>query len=241
MTPTPFFLVAEPFVPYGASHWAVLALLVIGAAALVWWGRRHRGTHAAAVFRRAFAVLILALQVPLQVMSMVPPHWDIGMSLPLQLCDIAWMVTAYALWTCRPWAFALTYYWGLTLTIQALVTPALQFDFPHVSFFMFWGGHGLAVLAAIFLPWGLGLRPDWAGYRFTVAATLTWMAVTMLFNVAAGTNYGFLNAKPPVRSIIDLLGPWPWYLATEIALCAVVWALMTWPWTRAPRAVATPG
>ena len=224
------FLVGQPFAPYGASHWLILALLTVGAVWLVWWGRRHRETPAAVRFRRRFALLILALQVPLQVMSMVPPYWNLAHSLPLQLCDLAWMVTAYALWSGRPWAFALTYYWGLTLTIQALITPGLQFDFPHVSFFMFWGGHGLAVLAAIFLTWGLGLRPGWNSYRFAYAVTLMWIFVTLLFNYAAGTNYGFLNAKPEGASILDLLGPWPWYLAAEIALVAVLWALITWPW-----------
>ena len=32
------------------------------------------------------------------------------------------------------------------------------------------------------------------------------------------------------------LGPWPWYVAVEIALVAIVWALMTLPWqSRQPR------
>src|SRR6476646_2375796 len=105
------FLVGRPFAPYGASHWAVLALLTVAAVWLVAWGRRHRETDAAVRFRRRFALLILVLQVPLKVMSMVPPYWDLARSLPLQLCDLAWMVAAYALWSGRPWAFALTYYW----------------------------------------------------------------------------------------------------------------------------------
>jgi len=51
------------------------------------------------------------------------------------------------------------------------------------------------------------------------------------FNLAVGTNYGFLNRKPGT-SILDLLGPWPLYVVVEIALVCGVWALMTWPWER---------
>lgn len=227
------FLVGRPFAPYGASHWLALGLLALGAAWLVAWGRGHRGTPATVRFRRRFAVAILAVQVPLKVMSLVPPYWDLARSLPLHLCDLAWMAAAYALWSGRPWAFALTYYWGLTLSTQALATPALQFDFPHVLFFVFWAGHGLVVLAAIFMTWGLGFRPGWDSYRFAYAVTLMWMFVTLVFNSVAGTDYGFVNAKPPGRSILDLLGPWPWYLFTEGVLVAVLWALITWPWVQA--------
>jgi len=50
------------------------------------------------------------------------------------------------------------------------------------------------------------------------------------FNEIAGTNYGFLNAKPSTGSILNLLGPWPWYVLAEVGLIAAGWALITWPW-----------
>ncbi|MGI5994057.1 MAG: TIGR02206 family membrane protein, partial [Saccharomonospora viridis] len=36
-------------------------------------------------------------------------------------------------------------------------------------------------------------------------------------------------------SILDPLGPWPWYLLLEAALILTAWALLTWPWTRRSR------
>ena len=56
--------------------------------------------------------------------------------------------------------------------------------------------------------------------------------VTLTFNSIAGTNYGFLNRKPGTASLLDVLGPWPWYLLTAGTLVAAVWAAMTWPWVR---------
>ena len=41
----------------------------------------------------------LCVQGPLQLVSMLPQHFDLQHSLPLQLCDLAGMVTIYALWT----------------------------------------------------------------------------------------------------------------------------------------------
>ena len=79
------------------------------------------------------------------------------------------------------------------------------------------------------------MRPRWRSYRFAVIATLAWGAFTFTFNAIAGTNYGYLNRKPPTASLLDVLGPWPVYLLTEVAVVLVVWALMTWPWERTRR------
>ena len=76
------------------------------------------------------------------------------------------------------------------------------------------------------------MRPDWRSYRIAVVVTAVWAAVTFTFNTVAGTNYGFLNGKPSTESLLDVLGPWPWYIFVAATLILVVWALMTWPWER---------
>ncbi|MBP2371082.1 YwaF family protein [Pseudonocardia parietis] len=229
----------DVFVPYGTTHWIVLGIGLVVAVLLVVAGRALRGHPAATTFARGFAIAILAFEIPLQIRLLTPAVWDIHISLPLQLSDLAWMTAAYALWSGRRWACAALYYWGLTLTPQALFTPALDApDFPHVDFVAFWGLHLLLPWAAIYLTWGAGVRPTWRGMRTTLAITGVWAALTMTFNAVAGTNYGFLNHKPNNPSLLDLLGPWPWYVAVELVLVVVGWSLITWPWTRARSDVA---
>ncbi len=224
------------FQPYGTSHWVLIALIVVGSLALALLGRRYRTVATAGAHARVFAAIIVALFLPLLVYRLVPPQWNLHVALPFHLCDLAWMAAAYALWSGRQWAFALTYYWGLTLTPQAMVTPALDSpDFPHLDFIEFWAQHVLVVWAAVYLTWGVGMRPTWRSYRHALLITLGWMAVMLVVNEALGTNYGFLNSKPDNPSMLDLLGGWPWYLAVEVALGAAAWALVTWPWTRATR------
>jgi hypothetical integral membrane protein (TIGR02206 family) len=220
------------FTPYGASHLAAIGAGTVLAAVLVVLGRRVRGRPGGARLRRGFAVVLLAILVPFQVYSMGFGNWDLARSLPFELCDLTWMACAYALWTGSRRAAGLVYYWGLTLTSQALITPRLDHDFPHPAFLMFWAMHGLVVIGAVFLVWGLGARPGWRDYRLALAATAGWGLAMLGFNALAGTNYVFVNAKLPSSSILDLLGPWPAYLAVEVALIAAVWAAMTWPWER---------
>jgi hypothetical integral membrane protein (TIGR02206 family) len=223
-------LAAEAFQTYGASHLAAIALLLLGVAALVWLGRAYRGTPAASRLGKVLAVALLAFTVPPQLLYFTPDYWSLERTLPLQLSDLAWMVAALALWTRHRWAVAPTYYWGLTLTTQAVFTPDLSADFPSPLFFAFWGAHLLVVWAAVYLTWGLRLSPDWRSYRTTLAITVVWGISAILLNLIAGTNFGYLNEKPPFDSILDLFGPWPWYVLVEVTVAAVVWALMTWPW-----------
>ena len=222
-------LAAEGFSAYGTTHQAALLVLLAGSAALVRLGRSRRAAPGPDRVGRALAVAILLFTLPLQVLYLTPGYWSLQ-RLPLNLCDLAWMVSAYALWTQRRWPVALTYYWGLTLTTQAVFTPDLAADFPDPAFLLYWAMHLLVVWAAVYLTWGRGLTPDWHGYRVALATTATWAVTVFGLNLALGTNYGYLNAKPPSVSILDLLGPWPWYVAAEVVIVAVVWALLTWPW-----------
>lgn len=220
-----------PFRAYGPSHWVVLILLALAASVLVALARRWRATPKARFLRRAFAWTMLAVLLPLQAYQAFPENWDVGLSLPFELCDLAWIAAVVTLFRGGGWTFGPTYYWGLTLTMQGLLTPHLPNDFPHLQFLMFFASHCLTVLAAIYLTWGVGLRPDWRLYRSTLAITIGWGALMLAFNSAFGTNYLYVNRKPPTASLLDLFGPWPWYLAVELAFGMTLWALLTLPWT----------
>jgi hypothetical integral membrane protein (TIGR02206 family) len=220
------------FEAFSAEHFALIAGFLVVCVGLGFLGRAHRGTSAEVRFRRAFALLIPCFTVPMQVIQLLPGDFDAGTSLPLQLCDLAWIAAIVALWT-RHWAAtALVYFWGLTLTVQGILTPSLEEHFPDPRYFMFWGMHFLTVWAAVYLTFGLRVAVTWRSYRLAVMCTAVWAATVMVFNAATGTNYGYLNRKPSVGSALDLFGPWPGYVVVEVVVVAAVWALMTWPWVR---------
>jgi hypothetical integral membrane protein (TIGR02206 family) len=218
------------FEPFGTSHLVMIGVFVAGLWPAYVVGRRARRDPAR--MSRTFAVLLVAFVLPLQVIDHLPGRFELEVTLPLQLCDLAAVAAAVALWTRRRTPVALTYYWGLALTPQALLTPALVNDFPDPRFIAFWGMHILIVWAAVYLTWGLRITPTWRGFRIAVLVTAVWMILMFPLNLLLGTNYGFVNAKPATGSVLDLFGPWPLYLVVEVVIVAAVWALMTWPWAR---------
>ena len=223
-------LAQRTFEQYGLSHWGVIAVFVVGAALLVWVGRKQTEPQARRLGRILGAVTAL-IYAAILIYTLIPP--SIYRSVPLQLTDLATVAGAIALWSQRHWAYALTYYWGLVLSTQALISPALESpDFPHYQFIAFWAIHLLVVWAAIYLTWGRGMRPTWRSYRIAVMVTAAWAVVTFTFNTITGTNYGFLNRKPATASLLDFFGPWPVYVFIGATLVLLTWALMTWPWQR---------
>lgn len=223
------------FTAYGATHLGAVAVLLVGAVALVLVGRGLRDRDPRDLLGKALAVAMVVVTIPLQVLYFTPDYWNLRTTLPIQLCDLASLAAVYALWTHRRWAAALVYYWGLTLTTQAVATPDLAHDFPHPVFLLFWAMHIGTVWAAAHLTWGRGIRPDWRSYRIAVVTTAVWAASVFCLNLVLDTNYGFLNRKPNATTILDLLGPWPWYVLAEVVIVLVAWALVTWPWVRGGR------
>ena len=224
------------FEAFAAPHLVVLAVFVAGVVVMPLWGRSHRGTEREQPIRRTYAGVVLAVALGMQAYQLSPDDYDVDTSLPFQLSDLSYVAAVVALWTRSPRATAFTYYVGLTLTVQALLTPSLAEGFPHPRFFGFFVLHTAVVWAAVYLVWGLGIRPTWRLFGWTVAATATWAVAAYAFNVLADTNYGYLNAKPSSGSALDLLGPWPVYVFATIGILVTGWAVvLTLPWTLAQR------
>jgi hypothetical integral membrane protein (TIGR02206 family) len=226
--------------PYGPDHFLVLgvtAALIVAAPLAVHRARDTRRTERL-IALAGWALLVLTLLW--LGWGLLPAHWNIGESLPLHFSDALRITTAIALITRSGWAVAVSYFWGLTLNLQTLITPNLNYyDAPVLEFAMYWLLHVAALLAPIVLVWGLGYRPTWSGYGATLALTISWAALALAANAVTGANYGYLSRAPEGPSILDVLGPWPVYLLWEAVLVAVVWACMTLPWTtRAARASA---
>src|SRR6476646_10141408 len=160
------------FSAYGPSHWVVLGVFVVGAAALIWIGRRQNESQGRLLGRVLAALIVAAFGVAL-VYKLIQPTID--NSVPLQLCDVAELTAAYALWSQRHWAFALTYYWGLVLSSQALITPDVGTPEapPELSLTSF-TLHVLVLRRSTDLPWGRRRRPTPLPRRRPIIASLAW-------------------------------------------------------------------
>ena len=212
---------------------ALLATLAIGAAAA--WLPRARPGRWVVVASRALALLVLGAYLADHAVAAARGLWTVRLYLPLNLSDAATLVAVLALWTARPLLVELTYFWGLTASLQATLTPELAQSFPDVLFLTFFVTHGGVVVAALLLVAGRGIVPRPGAVARAFAATVAVAAGGAVGCLATGGNYMFLRRKPE-DSLLDLLGPWPWYIAGAGLVGLAMFALLDAPFRARRRA-----
>jgi hypothetical integral membrane protein (TIGR02206 family) len=226
----------DTFRPFSVTHAAVLLLFAAATALLIRFGRRHRGTPRLLRLERRLGAALLLLWIVGNGWWLLPSRFDPARSLPLQVCDVTSLAAAVVLLApVRP-ARAVLYFWGISLSVQALITPDLGGGVATVAFWLFWVAHASAVCIAAYDVAARGLRPTWHDYRVAVAAGVAYLAVVLAVDVAFGFNYGYVgDARPGQPSLIDFLGPWPERVAIIAVLVAAVMALLMLPWELARR------
>ena len=209
-------------------------MLVLASIAAVWAPRR-RADRWTTIAGRLLALAILAGWAGEYVADAIDGIWSAQYTLPLQLTDAVTAAAIVALWTRRALLVELTYFWALTASLQATVTPDLGQNFPSVFYFTYFTYHVGAVVAVCLLVFGLGLYPRPRAAWRVFGLTLAWAAIAGLGNVITGGNYMYLRTKPAHGSLLNVMGPWPWYIASAAAVGLAMLLGLQWIADRMPR------
>ena len=152
--------------------------------------------------------------------------WDV---VPLHLCDFLIVVALYALATLRPAAIELLWFWGMSGTLLAMITPDLGETWPAWPFVTYFALHGGVVVSAVVLAIGLGLAPR-AGAPWRVwGFTNLYAAVVGIVDFTFRKNFLYLRDKPGAETLLDWLGPWPVYILVVDAAALGLFLLLDLP------------
>jgi hypothetical integral membrane protein (TIGR02206 family) len=212
---------------FSDPHLAALAVLVAASAVAIWTARRHPGAPTE-VIAYCVAGVILAAWAGEYLADAVRGTWSVKYDLPLQLTDAVSVTAALALITRRRLLVELAYFWALTASLQATLTPDLGQNFPSVYYFTYFGYHVGAVVAGCLLVFGCGLYPRPRAAWRTFGITLAFAAVSGTADVLTGGDYMYLRAKPQHNSLLGVMGPWPWYIAGGALLGLALLLVAQW-------------
>lgn len=181
------------------------------------------------VAARVLAVVLVGFLVAWQVVTVAEGRWSATNGLMLDLCPVSAATAAAALWTRRPLLAELAYFWGCAGSVQGLITPDRRWHFPEFFYVQFYVIHAGVVVAGLFLVIGLGLAPRPHAVRRVFALTLAFAGVCAVADVVTGGNYMFLRDQGGGGTLLDVMGPWPWYIATGMVLALVLLTLLDAP------------
>jgi len=178
---------------------------------------------------RVIAVAVVLAEVGWWVIVIDDGTWSVRYSLPLHLCEAGCFVVAAALWWRTRFAFEISYFWGLGGTLPGLFTPNIPGHFPEPVYFQYYAEHGLLVLGAFYLVVALRMRPATRAVLRVSLATAIYATAVGVVDYLTGGNYLFLRNLPPTRTLLDYMGPWPWYIVTLTVLAIGVFSLLYMP------------
>lgn len=218
---------APDFTMFSASHLWWLGLLLAMILGLYWsrgFIRSHGGVRLA--LRFGLLAVLIASEASLNIWYLTQDVWNVRHTLPLELCSITLLLSIVMLWTRSKGLYEFLLFAGIGGALQAFVTPNLAYGMPHFRFFQFFVAHAAIILAPLYMTWIERYKPSWK----SVWKTMLYMNVTALavglLNAAIGANYMFLLHKPDTPSILDMLGPYPYYLLAEEAIALFIFSLM---------------
>lgn len=229
MTPSPTFEL------FGIPHITALAI-VAGACIAV----RPVVGHIADRSRTRLAAWTLAALLVAQETIKIPVYTGIYELpwinfLPLHLCNLGALLCAVMLVKRSYRIYEVVYFSSMGGSVAAMLTPDLQFEFPHMGFLIFFFSHMLNLIGVLFATFAYGFRPTLRSIGLTLVVTTLYAAVLLPLNMALGTNYLYLRAKPSMPTVFDLFGPWPWYIFGLAILMVVVCCLCYAPFAVVAR------
>lgn len=220
------------FHPFSNVHMITMAIIAMFSILLFIY--RHKLEGKRKPFRYTLAFIILLANVWYQLWLVSEHAWSVQKALPLQLSDLAALLAIVMLWTRSDRIFQFMYYAGLASAIQAILTPDLHhFSFPHFLYFQSFVSHGGVVLACLFMIVAFSCRPTIRSLWVSVLIVNLYAFCVFFINKRLGSNYMYMMKKAGMNTILDLLGPWPWYyLSVEIVMIVSFYLLYSPFWIK---------
>jgi hypothetical integral membrane protein (TIGR02206 family) len=152
--------------------------------------------------------------------------------LPLHLCNLTQWLTVLTCWRPTRWAAELAYFAGTGGALMAILTPDLwapTLSYETAQFFVSHDGIVIAIGTLVFSGMvKLNRRSVWRAFGLVNVYALC----IGLFNAAFDANYMYLCGKPPNPSVLDYLGPWPWYIVGGELIAFCIFAILALPFRR---------
>ncbi|MBO1003994.1 YwaF family protein [Pseudogracilibacillus auburnensis] len=201
------------FTMFSLAHISAIFILFLSIFLLFIWKNKSREiSQNFWLLERGFASTLLVMDIFYYVWLFRIGRWNLSDSLPLELCSISLALAIVLLWTGNKHLYDFVFYAGVGGALQAIATPVLDMNFPHFRYFHFFYTHIGIIITALYFTWIRGYQPTFKGVLKTMVILNVLLPIIFFINLFTEGNYMFLKMKPANGSLLDFLGPYPWYI-----------------------------
>jgi len=219
----------DTFLRFSLEHGLSLAFWWIIGFIMMYLGRKSWNDQQQRKYIFYFGLIIAATQIFKVYARVHLGTFDIKIDLPLELCNIMALAMPFIMYYKWRFGWSILFFWICAGTAQAMITPTHVAAFPNYEAIRYWAVHvGLPVMA-VYGAVVYGWRLTWKDALFS-GIGMNLMALVIYFvNSTIGSNYMYLNAKPPGTTLYSILGPWPWYILSLEGVILVLFSLLLIP------------
>ena len=202
----------DKFELFSISHWFSIVFFIFLVIFLPWYSNRFLNRKNQIKIAKIVGIFIF-INFPLWVLlEFLAGSFDFSLHLPLHLCRFANLMILPVMFNRNDRVFQILYYWGLSGMFQAIFSPDILADFPHFHYFRFFAAHHLFVIGMIYAVIVYDLKPTINGIRDAFIGVNIFLLISFIVNMLLGSNYFWIMGKPSAGSLLDYMGPWPWYI-----------------------------
>ena len=206
------------FEVFGSDHFWGLTISVLLIVIIPWISVRYLNRKSQNNLGMIIGYIVM-LNYPAWVMlEIIAGSFDVSLHLPVHLCRVSSLLIPLVMVKQHFLTFEILFFWGLSGSLQGAITPDISAGFPHFHYFRFWVGHNGIILALIHAVVVFRMRPTIHSLWKSFVALNIFLILAVIANLILDANYFWICGKPTtptgehVPSILDFMGPWPWYI-----------------------------
>ena len=182
----------------------------------------------------AFALIICDMSYYWRLVGMPSLHPGPVENLPIGVCGWAVIFCSYMLVGKKQFLFDISYFWLLSGSLFALITPTplTYTGITRFRYYQFWLEHTLGYVAIFYMIFVHGMRPTVKSAIRSYVALLAMAALAYWVNqMIPGANYLYMARPEAAPSVLDIL-PANFAQRTSIivAVITVMYVLAYYPW-----------
>lgn len=221
---------SSSFETFSQQHFSVLLVMAALTVILLRWGRRLEEPKRSSI-ALYLAGITCATVILDTVQKLMFGTYDYLVDLPFFLCDLVAVLLPFVIaFSNRKW-IGILYFWAMAGTLQAVLTPDLHDGYPSFHFFRYFIGHAGIILTIVYVIVIDRIRINWSDFVNAIIYAQVYIVGVHLINQVLNSNYSYTMQKPEGASILDMLGPWPWYILFGEILMVFLFLLLMLPFT----------
>ena len=203
---------------FGADHLWGIVVSVLFIIIVPWISVKYLNKRAQKHLGMIIGYIVMLNYPAWVILESIAGSFDVSLHLPVHLCRLSNLLIPLVMIKRHFLTYEILFFWGLSGALQGAITPDISAGFPHFHYFRFWVGHQGTILALIYAVVVFKMRPTPYSIWKSFIALNIFLILAVIVNLILDANYFWICGKPitptgeHVPSILDFMGPWPWYI-----------------------------